>query len=52
MVASASDVNNSSILRGPYSTVYPYSSGQYKAQDWTRERIHTVRGMNSCQTII
>ncbi|KAH3775718.1 hypothetical protein DPMN_177123 [Dreissena polymorpha] len=41
MLGSASDENNSSILRGPYSTVYPYSSGQYRAQDWTRERIHS-----------
>ncbi|KAH3897915.1 hypothetical protein DPMN_022111 [Dreissena polymorpha] len=43
---------NGEILRGPYSTVYLYSSGQYMVQDWTRERIHTVRGENSCHTII
>ncbi|KAH3832985.1 hypothetical protein DPMN_106281 [Dreissena polymorpha] len=52
MLASASDENNSSILRGPFSTVYPYSSGQYRAQDWTRETIRTVRGLNSCHTTI
>lgn len=29
---SASCEDNNSILSGPYSTVYPYSSGQYNAQ--------------------